>query len=389
MYIARIVKILYNSLFLFLLHLSQLQSTNGTNSTKVLHDTTTSNNEKYGVPFLVFFFIQILATFFEGSGTSFIDVATIRKSELSKDRKIDYGRQRFWGSFGAIFGVHVTNLCIEYFPRSNVTCYSGLFLTYILFTILMTISLLVLYKGLTFENKNHHHIEEKERNSNVNQAFEMDEKELSNGASDFDFKVKEAESKESSRTKCFRKIFKKHLLQREVFFFYLIAFAAGIVHSPYKVFMFLYFKELGASPMAMTIAVTISSVSAIFGFFFSTKIIRLFGGSLQSLMAALLFYTIRYLGYSFSDNGWIILIFQPFDMLSFVLFVTSAVTYVKETSPLMVITSMVSLFQTMFEGFGILVGSSIAGVIFKSYGGRKLFLIYALFALVWTLLLGG
>ena len=55
----------------------------------------------------------------------------------------------------------------------------------------------------------------------------------------------------------------------------------------------------------------------------------------------------------------------------------------------MTIKGLVSLFQTMFEGVGILVGSSIAGVIFKSYGGRKLFLIYALFALVWTLLLGG
>ena len=160
------------------------------------------------------------------------------------------------------------------------------------------------------------------------------------------------------------------------------------MYSAYKVFIFLYLKELSAPSVVRTITVSIAGFSAIFGFFFSGKIIRIFGGPLKSLMVALIFFVGRYLGYTFAPTGWILLAFQPLHFLSFVLFVTSVITYVKETSPLMVITSMVSLFQTMFEGVGILVGSSIGGVLFKEYGGRKVYLIYAFFSLFWAIVLG-
>ena len=48
---------------------------------------------------------------------------------------------------------------------------------------------------------------------------------------------------------------------------------------------------------------------------------------------------------------------------------------------------MVSLLQTMLEGVGILIGSSIAGVIFKDFGGKKLFLIYSFFSMFWAIVL--
>ncbi|XP_066934838.1 major facilitator superfamily domain-containing protein 6-like [Clytia hemisphaerica] len=323
---------------------------NQTNNSTLDGQSINQKQDMYGTPFFVFFFTQILAAFFEVSGASFIDVATIRKSQLSKHRKIDYGRQRFWGPIGAIFGVNMTNLIIDYFPKVSITCYSGLFVTYVLFTILMTVCLLVLYNGLSFEDENH----------------TMNEKEK----------------------QCFRKTFRRHLIQFEVILVYGIAFFGGVVYSSYKVLNFLYLKELSSPSLVRTLTISIAGFSAIFGFFFSGKIIRILGGPLISLMVALIFFVVRYLGYTFAPTGWILLAFQPLHFLSFVLFVTSAITYVKETSPLIVITSMVSLFQTMFEGVGVLVGSSIGGVLFKNYGGRKVYLIYAFFALFWAMVLG-
>ena len=293
---------------------------NQTNNSTFNARPSSQENGQYGTLFLIFFFTQILAAFFEGSSMAFIDVATIRKSQLSKHRKIDYGRQRLWGPIGAIFGVNMTNLFIKYFPKANITCYSGLFLNYITCHILMTISALVLYKGLSFKDE-------------TNQQQSLEEKEQSK--------------------KSFRRIFRKNLIQFEVLFVYLLSVVGGSLTGVYQYFLFLHLKEIGTSQTVMTLSISIAAAAGIFGYFFSAKIIRFFGGPLKSIIIALSVFAVRFIGYALSPNGWILLIFQPMHILSYALFLTSGIQYMKETSPLMVITSMVSLFQTMFEGVGI------------------------------------
>eukprot|EP00111_Clytia_hemisphaerica_P024249 TCONS_00071479-protein len=249
----------------------------------------------------------------------------------------------------------MTNLIIKYFPKVNITCYSGLFLNYIACHIMMTISALFLYRGLSFKDENH-------------QQQTLEEK------------------KESKKS--FRKIFGKSLIQFEVLFVYVLSAVGGALLGAYQSFLFLHLKEIGSTQTVMTLSISIAAAAGIFGYFFSAKIIRFFGGPLRSIFVSLIFFGARCLGYALSPNGWILLIFQPLHILSYALFLTSGIQYMKETSPLIVITSMVSLFQTMFEGVGVLVGSSIGGVIFKNYGGRKLYLIFAFFALFWTMILG-
>ncbi|XP_066924358.1 major facilitator superfamily domain-containing protein 6-like [Clytia hemisphaerica] len=332
-----------------------LQRMSNFNQTNLTSWSSTRSNkpDQTRTAFFIFFFVSILSAFFEASSSSFIDVATLRKSQLSKHRKIEYGRQRLWGPIGAIFGANVTNLIADNFPNMNVTCYSGLFLTHVVFTILLTITLLVLYKGLSFENKI------KEDSSAVQQVPQQ----------------------------TLTKAFQTYICQFEIFLFYTTAVITGITLSPSKVFMFLYLKELGATSLIRMLYIAIAGCAAVFGYFFSGKIIKLIGGPMKSMMVALIVFSLRYLGFAYSPNGWVVLIFQPFHFLSFVLFLSSGMAYVKETSPLMVITSMVSLFLTMLEGVGVLVGSSIGGVIFKDFGGQNLFLIYSFIAMFWATVL--
>ena len=157
------------------------------------------DKKKYGTLFFVMFFIQIATLFFESSNTIFIDTATLRRSQLSENRKIEYGKQRFWGGFGGMAGITLTNLVIEYFPRANITCYTGLYITYVFFTFLVTVFMLLLYKGLSFKTEDQDH----------------------------DNKVTTAKNKET-----FKKIFLKALLQFDIMFLYLTTLICGVNYSP-------------------------------------------------------------------------------------------------------------------------------------------------------------
>ena len=105
----------------------------------------------FGTLFAIIFVMQIIGSFSYGS-LAFIDTATIRKSQLSKNRKVEYGMQRTWAAPGAMFGNAFANLIIEHFPFKQVTCGAGLFIPFGVFTILTMVLLMFLYKDLDFKD---------------------------------------------------------------------------------------------------------------------------------------------------------------------------------------------------------------------------------------------
>jgi len=310
-----------------------------------------SGQNKYGTLFFVMFFMLIAGSFFEGSGTAFIDTAIIRRAQLDRYRKIDYGRQRFFGAFGAMGGMTFTNLLVEYFPEADVTCYSAVFVAYFIFSIFFTISVLLLYKGLSFKTENHH-----------------------------------SQFKDEMKKETFNRLFWQTIRQFDILFFYLVALVVGLLNSPFLSFFFLHLKELGSPSIVLTLVIVIAAISALFGFFFSNKIIKFIGGTWKTFLLSIVTFTVRSFVLTVIMNPWYILIFQFMHLFSFVIFVAAAINHLKQTSPICIMTTMISIFRSLFEGLSLLVGSSISGVVFNKYNGIILFMGNGVFGLVLTII---
>ena len=88
--------------------------------------------------YILMFLVNFCFAFSEGSSLAFIDSGTLRRSQLAiKNRTIHYGRQRMFSTVGAIFGIMVSNLSVDFFPQNNtITCYAGIFVAYGIYTVL-------------------------------------------------------------------------------------------------------------------------------------------------------------------------------------------------------------------------------------------------------------
>ncbi|XP_066929775.1 major facilitator superfamily domain-containing protein 6-like isoform X2 [Clytia hemisphaerica] len=336
-------------------------SVNCTSNSTIFNTTTTASPtggyqyKPYGSLFFVMFFTQIAVMFFEASSEPFTDCGVLRRAELSPHRKIDYGRQRFFGAFGVITCVTLSNVFADNFPKANVTCYTALFIMYVILTILNLISVLFLYKGLSFESP-------------------KQQQETANNIAD--------EKKES-----YRKVLRETLTKVDTIVFLLTTFVAGLVNSPLIMFLFLHLKEMNAPSTVFNLSFVCSATGALFGFFFSQNIIKFLGGSMKTILFSVVIFTVRSFGVAAITNSWLVLIFQALHVLSFVLFMASGLKYLKETIPLLVMTTMVSIFRSIFEGLSIMVSLSIAGMIFNQYGGRVMYASFGGLGLLWSIFL--
>ena len=85
----------------------------------------------------------------------------------------------------------------------------------------------------------------------------------------------------------------------------------------------------------------------------------------------------------FMENAWLVVAIQALHCFSATLFQAAGLNHLKETSPLPVMTTLISLFNTLYFGLGTIIGSSLSGVVYERYGGRIMYKGTGLLALVW------
>ena len=435
------------------------------------------------------FFINFLFAFGQGCGVAFVDTATLRHSQLSpEDRPVQYGRQRMFAPVGSVVGILTTNLVIDYFPYNNdITCYAGIFAMYGFFTVLYSVSAIILYGGLTFrdriddavegdnndntssmENGIHKIDDLNQENSKMDSTtfknnnfhkndnhkypgkssdaistiikndnfkalpsnaydsgigecidkahklkpsslfLEHNEKE---GSKPYQTQKEEVENEENlneselnsrhqlpaavvsfkENERCmqelnennFRKDFIKTFSQYDVLFFYLTVLVSGLEYSQFTSFLFVYLKEMDASSSLLTLSIVFSNVASFVCLAYTNTIIKVLGGTLRTIAFTFLAYFVRYFGISLIRNPWLVLIFQPFHGITATLFMASGMLHLRDTSPLQVLTTLVSIFNGMHFGLGTFIGSSISGVVYERYGGRVLFRSTALLSVGW------
>ena len=181
----------------------------------------------------------------------------------------------------------------------------------------------------------------------------------------------------------FWKDFIKTFSQYDVLFFYLTVLVSGLEYSQFTSFLFVYLKEMDAPSSLLTLSIVFSNVVSFVCLAHTHAIIKVMGGTWRTIAFTFLAYFVRYFGISLIRNPWLVLIFQPFHGITATLFMASGMLHLRDTSPLQVLTTLVSIFNGMHFGLGTFIGSSISGVVYEHYGGRVLFRSTALLSVGW------
>ena len=345
---------------------------------------------------IIMLFINICLAFCEGAGLPFVDTSTLRRKQLaSKDRPVEYGRQRMFTGIGAIIGIGVTYFSTEYFPTNNkITCFAGIFIVYGIFTFLFGLFTWLSYRGLSFgemkeegQDKEIGSIDYTE-NRSENENFLPIPNELKEISSEPAEKIKASKTFEIKNEQNFMKNFCKTIFQLDTLFFLLTTFISGLQYSQFTSFLFVYLKELGAPSILLTLSIALAALTATVFLAYFEKIIQLLGGKWRSMMVSFFMYAVRYFGISWIENPWLVLIFQSLHGVTFSVYVTAGLQHLNETIPTPMLTSMISIFNSIHYGLGTTIGFIISGEIYQRYGGRALYRYTALLSIVWCIVLG-
>uniref|UniRef100_A0A7M5V3N2 Major facilitator superfamily associated domain-containing protein n=2 Tax=Clytia hemisphaerica TaxID=252671 RepID=A0A7M5V3N2_9CNID len=204
----------------------------------------------FGTLYFAMFSINFILSFAEGSAVGFVDSGTMRRSQLATTRPVAYGRQRMFSSFGGAFGILITNLAIDYFPASNITCYTGIFVVYGLFTVCYCISTISLFQGLSFYSKP----TDLDTDCEDQREQTTDQKRLL-GSQKYE---KNDISLNKSRNNL-RKTLIRTLSRPETIFFYLTTFVSGLEYSQSMNFLYPYLREMNAPSILLTLSVVFSN----------------------------------------------------------------------------------------------------------------------------------
>lgn len=194
------------------------------------------NNQSRQIMFYLLLVSSTLSSAFEISGFSFVDSGVLQKMRSKSDAQ--YGWQRMFGAFGMCVGALTNSLAIKYFPHAHVTCYSGIFITYGVFGVLLIISCYYLFKDT--------HIDELETPSNEVTT-----------------------------------ILVATLKRPDIIFFLLVVIFNGIVQAVWYSFTYSYVKELNAPTMLFSLTMSIASFSALVSYRYAITIYYLFVLSLS------------------------------------------------------------------------------------------------------------
>ncbi|CAL8114118.1 unnamed protein product [Orchesella dallaii] len=178
---------------------------------------------------------------------------------------------------------------------------------------------------------------------------------------------------------------KEVLSQLEILIFFAAMLCSGTAWGYLETFLFLFLKKLGGSQMLMGLTISVGGLFGLPFLIFSRPIIKKLG-HVNVLCIGLLFYGIRYFGYSFIENPWLCLPFEALEAITASLAVTAAATYAVALSTLQTIASVQGMMGALYFGIGRGAGSFLGGLLIKKFGHRETFQIFGLGSFIACLL---
>jgi len=166
----------------------------------------------------------------------------------------------------------------------------------------------------------------------------------------------------------------KLITNRRWVFFLCLAFVSGVGFASINSYLFPYMKELGASRLTMSIALTISTIGELPILFFANRLLKRFG-AYGLLRLGMTVTGVRLLLYAWLNFPAGILIFQLLNGMTFPMVWVAGVSYADENAPIGMKATAQGLFGAMVFGFGAAAGGLVGGLLLGSIGGRWMYLI--------------
>jgi PPP family 3-phenylpropionic acid transporter len=167
------------------------------------------------------------------------------------------------------------------------------------------------------------------------------------------------------------------------FLFLIIAFVGGMSLSMISNFLFLFLHQLGADEFSLGLTLTVATLSELPILFFSNRLLARWREQ-QLIGAALLFFAIRALAYSFITVSWLALLIQLLHGPTFSLMWIAGVAYADRIAPIGLEATAQGLFSGVMLGIGSAAGAFLGGLLYEHVGLVMLFRLAALISLVGT-----
>ena len=294
--------------------------------------------------FYAMLIVNSMVKIFDSAHKGFIDSGVIERCRINP-RNPNFGFQRMFGSAGYGTGILAANIFVDNFPKTSVSCYTAVFIVYIVFTVALLILTQILFRGLTFASEG---------------------------------------KKEQKKVNAWKLLMKT--LDGHVCLFLLTVLMMGIQQSFYINFTFLLLKEMNAASIIYGLNIAVGSVASASFFFAGRYIIEKIGGTWPAMISGTFAYFFRFLAISYTKNPWLIPLIQTLQSFCFGLFLTAAVLHIKKITLPEIRTTMYSIMNSLHFGVGIIIANILGGKLYKEYGGKKLFLAASMAALIWAII---
>ena len=287
-------------------------------------------NPQHKASFHSILVISIIAAIFQGSIVSFLDSGTLRRVHASPS-PCEYGSQRVFAATGWVIGSLLYSFAIAYFPKSNISCYSGIFIVYFILSSCLALNMYWLFNGITLSPGN------------------------------------------LSDKKDITKIFISSMKNFETIFLLMAALMNGFFAGLWFGFSFIYLEELNAPTLLLGFSTVVISASSGVAYIYSNKIINILHGPMGALSFSCFVWSLRFLSFAYIENPYLVLSINVIHGLTSSLGKVAVIEYIKRTTDPLIQTTMCAI-KNAVDGFGCAVVYMIGGKLYSQYGGRQFFI---------------
>jgi PPP family 3-phenylpropionic acid transporter len=171
----------------------------------------------------------------------------------------------------------------------------------------------------------------------------------------------------------------------QVFFINSVIIGGGMSLVESLLFVAMERSMDGSSPIIAGTSVLISVMFEIPIFQIAPQLIKSYGTK-RMLVVANLAWIIRAVGYALFDHAWVVLLLELLHGISFGLFYSAAVHICVQQSPPGMESTMQSLLDMTYAGFGVALGDIAGGFLFDVIGSSATFILFSVLVASSTIL---
>ena len=136
--------------------------------------------------------------------------------------------------------------------------------------------------------------------------------------------------------------------------------------------VFLINEKVEVSKSKVSLVFSVEAISNLVAFFGISRIMKLLGGPIPTIIISLLCFCFRYILTSYIKSYWGIIALQGLSGLSYGSIWCSFMEYVHMIAPTKIKTTMIVLMHSIHSGLGTVIGTTVGGIICEMYDATRL-----------------